>query len=144
MDQNYEISKILSKNDTGENKSHQAGILIPKNPPEILKFFPELDKSKKNPRIVLFFIDDYGREWKFNYIYYNNKLFKGTRNEYRLTGMTNYIQTYGLKEGNEIFLRKNNKKSYFISSIQKEMSAPAETEVCTILKLGTIWKVISI
>lgn len=85
------ISKILSLNDTGETGGHQAGILIPKGG-DILQFFPELDADEKNPRISLYFIDEANQRWKFNFIYYNNKFFGGTRNEYRLTGMTEYIR----------------------------------------------------
>ena len=84
------IEKMLSRNDTGETGGHQAGILIPKKP-EILSFFPSLNSEEKNPRLLITFHDHMGEQWSFYFIYYNNKFFGGTRNEYRLTGMTKYL-----------------------------------------------------
>ena len=92
------ITKVLSKNDTGETGGHQAGILVPKDP-NILAFFPPLDSSTKNPRVRLNFFDPQGSLWKFSFIYYNNYFFGGTRNEYRLTWMTALIRNYNLKAG---------------------------------------------
>lgn len=100
------ITKVLSMNDSGETGGHQAGILVPKGS-EALAFFPDLGCEEKNPRVVLHYVDESGVDWKFNFIYYNNKFFdaKGTRNEYRLTGMTGYIRDHGLKAGDSIILR---------------------------------------
>lgn len=99
------ISKLLSLNDTGENGSHQAGMLIPKGG-DILEFFPALDSSIKNPRSVLVFEDESHQHWKFNFIYYNNRLFGGTRNEYRLTEMTKFIRQHDLHAGDTIILSR--------------------------------------
>ena len=98
-----QISKILSNNDIGETGSHQAGICIPKKN-DILSFFPELDKQIKNPREAMVFIDKSGGRWEFNFIYYNNKFFGGTRNEYRLTGMIPFIRENKLKAGDTVVL----------------------------------------
>ena len=98
-----EIHKVLSENDVGNTGSHQAGILIPKKE-EILSFFPKLGVTKKNPRVNLFFEDEFKKKWLFNFIYYNNKFFYGTRNEYRLTGLTQYIKQNNLNPGDEIHL----------------------------------------
>ena len=105
------ISKILSANDTGETGAHQAGIHIPKKP-EILGFFPNLDKSDKNPRQRLQFYDEDDAGWKFTFIYYNNKYFGGTRNEFRLTGTTKFFREKNLKCGDKLFLEheEENKK----------------------------------
>lgn len=97
------ISKVLSSNDTGETGGHQAGMLIPKGG-DVLAFFPELNPEEKNPRITLVFEDDAAQHWKFNFIYYNNRFFGGTRNEYRLTGMTSFIRQNNLKVGDTITL----------------------------------------
>lgn len=99
------ITKVLSMNDSGETGGHQAGILVPKGG-DVLKFFPDLGNDEKNPRVSLYFTDSSGKEWKFNFIYYNNKFFdeKGTRNEYRLTGMTAFFRENGLKAGDTITL----------------------------------------
>jgi hypothetical protein len=101
------IVKILSSNDTGETGGHQAGILVPKES-ELLAFFPELNNSIKNPRTVITLRDEHDDAWSFNFIYYNNKYFGGTRNEFRLTGMTKYIRSNVLKAGDEIHFSKGN------------------------------------
>ncbi len=99
------ITKILSMNDTGETGGHQAGILVPKGG-EVLCFFPDLGNEEKNPRCSMYFRDDAGKTWKLNFIYYNNRFFdeKGTRNEYRLTGMTAFFRQNSLKAGDSITL----------------------------------------
>lgn len=89
------IAKVLSANDTGETGGHQAGILVPREE-RLLSFFPRLDPSQYNPRCHLNFVDDAGTFWEFAFIYYNNKFFDGTRNEYRLTRMTKYIRQANL------------------------------------------------
>ena len=99
------ISKLLSSNDIGETGGHQAGILIPKSG-DILEFFPELNPMEKNPRVTLVFEDEAAQHWRFNYIYYNNRFFGGTRNEYRLTGMTSFIRQNNLKAGDTIILSR--------------------------------------
>lgn len=108
------IVKILSSNDSGETGGHQAGILVPKKK-EILGFFPSLNGSIKNPRTVLTLRDEHGKVWSFNFIHYNNKFFGGTRNEFRLTGMTKFIRSNGLKAGDEIHFSKDD-SSYRLKS----------------------------
>ena len=100
------ITKILSANDTGETGGHQAGLLIPKKQ-ELLRFFPKLDSSTLNPRVHLQFADQSGQNWEFAFIYYNNKHFGGTRNEYRLTRMTKYIRQEGLVASDEVHLHRD-------------------------------------
>lgn len=104
----------MSKNDLGITKSHQAGILIPK---DLVRkgFFPELDSSQFNPRVVID-IQCGERTYSFNYIYYNNKLFdQGTRNEYRLTGMSKFFRQENIEEGDSIqFVRNDSNKEYSI------------------------------
>jgi hypothetical protein len=97
----HAIEKILSANDTGETGGHQAGICVPKAE-NILSFFPPLNPELKNPRQVLDIKDDAGTFWSFNFIYYNNRFFGGTRNEYRLTGMTAFFREFNLKDGDKI------------------------------------------
>lgn len=128
------IEKILSANDIGETGGHQAGFLIPKQG-GILEFFPQLDASAKNPRVVLDVTDDAGKEWAFTFIYYNNRFFKGTRNEYRLTGMTAYFREYNLKVGDTIILRKEGMRLIKMTIRRLNKGGP-------ILKLSSSWKVI--
>ncbi|WP_080423447.1 EcoRII N-terminal effector-binding domain-containing protein [Burkholderia ubonensis] len=133
-----EIAKILSANDTGETGAHQAGILVPKES-TLLSFFPALDASHYNPRVHLRFLDDGGSPWEFAFIYYNNALFKGTRNEYRLTRMTKYIRQAGLVAGDELILSCDSER-YRVSHRRKDKTA----HTGKVLQLGTGWRVIQL
>ncbi|OMD26981.1 hypothetical protein BJP48_21460 [Paenibacillus odorifer] len=133
------ISKFLSANDTGENKGHQAGILIPKDK-EILSFFPNLGKETKNPRTILSFEDMSGEKWKFNFIYYNGKLFGGTRNEYRLTGMTTFIKNNNLKAGDKIIFHRTSGDNLLIKYQRMNNINDGNGK----LKLSNKWKVVNI
>jgi hypothetical protein len=131
------IAKILSSNDTGETGGHQAGTHIPKTS-SALTFFPELKGDTKNPRVALHFMDQQGKEWRFSFIYYNSKFFGGTRNEYRLTGMTRYFKKYGLKAGDRLILHRDESNGYRIEYI-KSAEQPED-----VLFLRNTWKVIHI
>lgn len=108
------ISKLLSTNDVGGNGTHQAGILVPKGDAAILSFFPELDAKQKNPRATISMTDGTGRSWAFNYIYYNNRFFGGTRNEYRLTGMTKFLREVGAREGDTLVFSRDDAGRYTV------------------------------
>lgn len=129
------IEKILSANDTGETGGHQAGILIPKDK-HILSFFPALDSSIKNPRKPLDFIDETGKEWTFSFIYYNGKFFGGTRNEYRITGMTKFIREFNLKTGDKIILK------HLSPNVMKILYVRSNITSNGLLKLSSTWKII--
>jgi hypothetical protein len=136
------ISKVLSANDTGETGGHQAGLLVPREE-RILSFFPPLDGNQLNPRSHLHFEDQDGSFWEFAFIYYNNRFFGGTRNEYRLTCMTKYIRQAGLTAGDEVVLRYLGDAGYFISFERANLSLEDE-EGKTVIRLGSGWKVIDI
>ena len=138
------IFKILSANDSGETGAHQAGLLIPKQE-RILSFFPRLDASRLNPRAHLRFEDEMGRFWEFAFIYYNNRFFGGTRNEYRLTRMTRYIREAALVTGDEIRMHRHPSGDYFISYKRRDERETSVNEAGeTVIKLGAGWKVIEI
>jgi hypothetical protein len=139
------ITKKLSANDVGATGAHQAGILIPKNE-DLLSFFPSLEKELKNPRVHIKFIDQSGYEWTFAFIYYNNKGFGGTRNEYRLTRMTNYINSNLLKEGDEIEFAYNTITDVYSVSFTREEKTMSGGNLSEdgVLRIGTSWKVINI
>jgi hypothetical protein len=142
MEKLVAIEKILSSNDLGINGTHQAGILIPKRR-EILSFFPELDKYAINPRVVLYFVDNSGQTWKFNFIYYNNKFRGGTRNEYRLTGMTTFFKYANLKLGDSIILEQRD-NDYSIKYKRKDSVDVRSSDNIISLTLSTEWRVINI
>lgn len=135
------IRKTLSPNDAGETGGHQAGILIPKEP-RILSFFPVLDVEERNPRCHLLFEDPVGEVWELAYIYYNNRRFGGTRNEYRLTRLTRYIRQAMLGSGDEIILRRDECGLYFIDHRFAGSSPSILRE--PVLRLGSGWTVIDI
>jgi hypothetical protein len=133
------ITKALSANDTGETGGHQAGILIPKTP-RILSFFPDLDASVKNPRISLHFYEEDGiTKWPFEFIYYNGKFFGGTRNEFRLTWMTQYLRAKNAKPGDRIEMLLDNEGRRYIVLKREKDSAEDDDGV---LRLRGGWKVI--
>ncbi len=135
------IRKTLSANDAGETGGHQAGILIPKDP-RILSFFPRLHARERNPRAHILFEDAAGQRWEFAFIYYNNRQFGGTRNEYRLTRMTRYIKEAGLASGDEIILQRDEHGHY---SIEHEIAGPASpASGNSVLTLGGGWRIIDI
>ncbi len=140
MNRSNAIEKVLSKNDTGETGGHQAGILIPKSE-EILSFFPDLNIADKNPRRVITFHDQFDEIWKFTFIYYNNYFYGGTRNEYRLTGMTKYFNRNNLKSGDSLTLTRNEYEIYHIGYLKRNENCLAEGKI---LKLGSTWRVINI
>lgn len=133
------IAKVLSRNDTGHTGAHQAGMLIPRDP-AILSFFPKLDADILNPRHHLVFYDDSGSRWEFAFIYYNNSRFGGTRNEYRLTRMTPYLRSAGLKPGDQVVLKRDTGGKRTVSYIR----AGARKQERGRLKVGSGWKIIDL
>ena len=116
---------------------------------EILSFFPDLGNSEKNPRVQLYFEDEAGKTWKLNFIYYNNKFFDahGTRNEYRLTGLTAFYREKGLVAGDSIILSRDDDESYYIRYIRESKLTIRQIATdggnkSTRLVLGGGWKII--
>ena len=79
------IAKRLSANDTLANGSHQAGPYLPRD--LLFRIFPELQNTRcKNPRVSFDVeVDSHGESGTVSAIWYNNRLFGGTRNETRIT-----------------------------------------------------------
>lgn len=135
----FEVSKRLSANDIGETGSHQAGILVPKEG-DVIKFFPSLASSTKNPRADLHMREKSdGTLWLFKLIYYNSKFFGGTRNEYRLTCMTKYLRMSGANVGDELAFSRDIDGNYLISL--RRASRVSDSSDTLVLTGG--WKIIS-
>lgn len=101
------ISKALSPNDLGLTGSHQAGILVPKEE-RILSFFPQLDKSSVNPSCEVSVKDvESDTIWNLRFVYYNGKVRnEGTRNEYRLTRMTELLRQLRADPGDALIFER--------------------------------------
>lgn len=52
--------------------------------------------------------------WVFNFIYYNNKFFGGTRNEFRLTCMTQYLRSVDARTGDTLVFSRDEDASFVI------------------------------
>lgn len=81
---------------------------------EAVSFFPSLGVDTLNPRVTLQFEDQSGEFWSFDFIYYNNVYFGGTRDEYRLTPMNNYFYHNRIKAGDAIILERTGDKEFKI------------------------------
>ena len=83
----YWYVKRLSGNDTQATGAHQAGPYVPKG--DAFRIFPELyQPGTLNPRVNFqAAAASHNHSAKVNIIWYNNKLFGGTRNETRITGL---------------------------------------------------------
>lgn len=128
------ISKALSGTDVGSTGTHQAGVHIPKSNEEILGFFPKLDPTKKNPsKIVEFIRRDTSTLITLRFIYYNSAFFGGTRNEYRLTGLSSFLREVGAKTGDHLIMSDEYGK-YFI-----DVKSPTPTPKKLSVKLSGSW-----
>lgn len=107
------IGKILSPNDVGETGAHQVGIYISKDP-RVLGFFPALDPSGVDPSVMLNFIWAHnGTQYSFRFVYYNGKLTgRSTRDEYRLTQMTDFMRDSGMRSGDMLVLYRDGNNWY--------------------------------
>lgn len=142
MSEMHIIEKTLSPNDLGLTGAHQAGMLIPKDE-VILSYFPHLDKFAENPRVSLRFLDESGTYWKFNFIYYNNKFRGGTRNEYRLTGMTRFLNSSGLMPGDVVQFSKD--EDDYLISYKRKNGADIETDDGVVkITLSDTWRIIEL
>lgn len=117
------FGKVLSANDTGATGGHQAGILVPKGQVELVESLPYLDPRIKNPDHWIHCVDERQEEWKFRYVYYNNKLHdeKGTRNEYRLTHMTKYFRSVAAKAGDIFIISFDEHESVYRIRLQDQV-----------------------
>jgi len=139
------ISKKLSANDVGTTGGHQAGILVPRAE-QVLSFFPILDTSCKNPRQILTMHEPAsGSRWQFPFIYYNNKFFGGTRNEYRLTHMTRFLRSLNAKAGDELCFSRDEDSSYVLTFNRTSLTVQAPTPLSSsgVLVLSGGWKVVN-
>ncbi len=115
------ICKTLSANDLGLTGGHQSGILIPKRLLQETTIFPALGTEEKNPRVQLEFrIVASGEILRLNFIYYNSKFFGGSRNEFRLTGLTPYLRRIGASLGDTVKMSEHRGRLYLEHSVRAQ------------------------
>jgi hypothetical protein len=119
---NEQLFKVLSRNDTGETGGHQSGISIPKNVAKSA-IFPQMSKLFLNPRRDVTFIDEGGKEWNLQYIYYNDK-YHGKpagkcHDEYRLTCTNAYIREHNIKSGDQIWFAIDESGKRYIGFVRE-------------------------
>jgi hypothetical protein len=113
--------KVLSANDTGITGGHMGGILIPKTETGLIALFPKLDPKEYNPSVFINIYDTNGTSHKLRFVYYNNKLHgKGTRNEYRLTYLTDYLRNWNAKAGDRFRITKTSDNRLEMSVVRQE------------------------
>lgn len=112
--------KVLSANDTGITGGHMGGILIPRTETGLISLFPKLDPKEYNPSVFLTFKAPNGELYKLRFVYYNNKLHgKGTRNEYRLTYLTDFLRNSNAKTGDAFRITRDGHGEYEMEVIKK-------------------------
>ena len=116
-----QLFKVLSRNDTGETGGHQSGISIPKVIARS-SIFPKMSTDFLNPRREIVLIDEGGKEWNLQYIYYNDK-YHGKpigkcHDEYRLTCTNAYIQEHNIKSGDQIWFAIDNEGKRYIGFLR--------------------------
>jgi hypothetical protein len=136
------IYKLLSRNDTGETNSHQAGISIPSKVASS-GIFPDLGKETLNPRVEIMFIDENEKFWKFQYIYYNDVYFgkpqKQAHNEHRLTCVRDYIQENNIHSGDSIWFGIDDQGKRYIGFEKERNPNIDEKDGVTVIKISSNW-----
>lgn len=79
--------------------------------------------------------------WEFNFIFYNNRFFGGTRNEYRLTVMTQYLRAIDAKVDDELVFSRDENASYEIDIIRANRASSLSLDGDTLV-LGGGWTVV--
>jgi hypothetical protein len=136
------LYKTLSRNDTGETHSHQSGISIPAS---VAKsgIFPLLGIEKLNPRVPIDFTDEDGKEWTFQYIYYNDQFFgkpaRQSHNEHRLTCVKDYISENGIHSGDRIWFGIDENNNRYIGFEREANPNITEVDGTTVIKLSANW-----
>ena len=134
MKQGTTFSKGLTANDTGETKSHQAGIHIPKGDGSPLRILPPLDNAILNPDAWIVCCDPDGVEWQVRFIYYNSnrhrpkaegaaRRTKG-RDEYRITHITRFLKSCGARVGDELSITYDSPGKYLVRTDASQKFSP--------------------
>ena len=132
MIMNQTFSKLLTKNDAGETGGHQGGICVPRANSELIKFFPSLNLETLNPDSWISCVDELGKAWEMRYIYYNGKTFtpqKNTRNEYRITCMSNFFKEWDARSGDSIVFTSTGDPGVYKICVEKNSVAKMKDDL---------------
>ena len=136
--------KTLSANDVGTTGGHMGGILVPKGDGELLAFLPQLDPSQRNPDTWIECETPDMGILRLRFIYYNNRFHPplGTRNEYRITGLTKFLRESNAREGDAFEIsRTEGQESYRIRVIPMSKAEPVEDDDGPVrIRLTTGWR----
>lgn len=106
---------MLTANDVGATGSKQVGVAVKKSGP-LLDFFPALDSTAVNPDAMLVAYDAHsGEQLKVRYVYYNNKLRGGTRDEYRLVRISSFLAKYKASPGDVLLIARATDGSFLFA-----------------------------
>ena len=131
------VQKTLSPNDTGDTRSHQAGIHVPK---ALAHFFPALSESELNPRATVCVRSDRGVVGTCTYIHYNNKVVSdGTRDEYRITRIRSFLTDCSARTGDTIEFRRMSDSQYLVRIVESDTKPTSDTVV---VNLANGWKTV--
>ncbi|MBU0642413.1 MAG: restriction endonuclease [Alphaproteobacteria bacterium] len=136
--------KTLSANDVGATGAHMGGILVPKGDGELLAFLPPLDPEKRNPDAWIECETPDKTILSLRFIYYNNRFHPplGTRNEYRITGLTKFLRDSNAREGDAFEMsRTEGQERYRIRVIPVSRAEPVEDDDGPVrIRLTTGWR----
>ena len=132
------VQKTLSPNDTGDTRSHQAGIHVPK---QLVHFFPVLNESAMNPRADVRLQNEQGVTGTCTYIHYNNRVVSdGTRDEYRITRIRSFLIKCGARTGDTIEFTRVADDEYVVGLVDLETKSASPHTVIVDLSGG--WKTV--
>lgn len=134
-----QVQKTLSPNDTGDTRSHQAGIHVPK---ALRDFFPALNELGLNPRASLQLQSDQGVIGTGSYIHYNNKVVgDGTRDEYRITRIRPFLAECGARAGDTIEFSRVSDNQYVVRVVSSGVNLPTDR---VIVNLSNGWRTVRV
>lgn len=130
------LRKVLTSNDIGATRGHQAGIHVPKL---LVPLLPNLDVTIENPECWLGVESPEGN-WRWRYIYYNKKLFgTGSRDEYRLLHTIAFTKVAGAKPGD--ILEMVRRGPYLLQvAVRQDAGEPDEQ----VMHLQGSWRVVRV
>ena len=116
---------VLTPNDVGATGSKQVGVAVKKSGP-LIEFFPPLESDGENPDAMLDAYDSHsGERLGVRYVYYNNRMRGGTRNEYRLVRINSFLARYNVVAGDVLLIARTANGSFWFG-IERLLNSNSE------------------